>query len=529
MGKKRKAKKSDQDSSSEEQEKKRPATVDVEESSPTLLDGDKQEEKNDEASSEIDSSSTSESILSGREGLTTVTEQDSKYDADIPEVTVVLEDIKQFEEHCRETPYDKVSVLRHGKMVKQISYLTKKVEEFVTERKTMKMRLIQLEKFITRLEKLEKDYIKVTKEQVSTNFIVEKLGKIEEVLTKLSKTQTGTNTLIGNLGEIEEVVNKMDKTQVGTNAMLEKLGKIEKVISKVEQEQVGTKRDIEKPMTFAEKLKSQGTNFAEIQAAVSPRHVIAIYPKGDSNYRSSDETKAALVNSMVPVKEKLKIRAVKKIGNNGLLIETTTKEDMTKIIQNEKLKAAGLVAGPVAKKRPQIIIYDVPKEISDNNLLSSLRRQNLEGMDKETVKDGVVILHKKVNKDSETSNYIVEAKTEIRNKLINQGRVFIGWHSLRVRDYINVSRCYKCQDYGHVSKHCRATCDICGHCGTEGHTYNTCPNKNKDPKCINCKKRGREHEHSTRSRVCPSYSIALENHISRIDYDSEIKSQEQTL
>ena len=505
MGKKRKAKKSDQDSSSEEQEKKRPATVDVEESSPTLLDGDKQEEKNDEASSEIDSSSTSESILSGREGLTTVTEQDSKYDADIPEVTVVLEDIKQFEEHCRETPYDKVSVLRHGKMVKQISYLTKKVEEFVTERKTMKMRLIQLEKFITRLEKLEKDYIKVTKEQVSTNFIVEKMGKIEEVLTKLSKTQTGTNTLIRNLGETEEVVNKMDKTQVGT------------------------KSDKEKPMTFAEKLKSQGTNFAEIRAAVSPRHVIAIYPKGGSIYKSSDETKAALVISMVPVKEKLKIRAVKKIGNNGLLIETTTKEDMTKIIQNERLKAAGLVAGPVAKKRPQIIIYDVPKEISDNNLLSSLRRQNLEGMDKETVKDGVVILHKKVNKDSETSNYIVEAKTEIRNKLINQGRVFIGWHSLRVRDYINVSRCYKCQDYGHVSKHCRATCDICGHCGTEGHTYNTCPNKNKDPKCINCKKRGREHEHSTRSRVCPSYSIALENHISRIDYDSEIKSQEQTL
>ena len=124
-------------------------------------------------------------------------------------------------------------------MVKQISYLTKKVEEYVTERKTLKMRLLQLEKFNTRQEKLEKDFIKVTKEQVSTNFIVEKLGKIEGVLTKLAKTQIGTNTLIGNLGEIEEVVNKMDKTQVGTNAMLEKLGKIEKVISKVSMNKSG--------------------------------------------------------------------------------------------------------------------------------------------------------------------------------------------------------------------------------------------------------------------------------------------------
>ena len=322
--------------------------------------------------------------------------------------------------------------------------------------------------------------------------------------------------MVGNMGEIGEVVNKVEKAQVRTNAMLEKLGKIEEVITKVEKEQVGTKMDTEKPMTFAEKLKNQGTNFAEIRAAVFPRHVIAIYSKGDSSYKSSEETKVAIMTSMVPVKEKLKIRAVKKIGNNGVLIETTTKEDMTRVIQNEKLNAAGLVARPVAKKRPQIIIYDVPKDIS-NNYLSSLRRQNLEGMDKERVKDGVTISHKKDNRDSETSNWVIEAKPENRNNPIKQGRVYIEWYSLRIRDNINVSRCYKCQDYGHVSKHCRAAKDISGHCGTEGHTFKNCPNTNKNPKCI--KKRGREHEHSTRSRECPSYNIALENHINRIEYE----------
>ena len=131
MSKKSNVRKSDQDSSSEEQEKKRSATVDVDEACPTLLEGnrpkiessmitktstlqisgDKQEEKNDEASSEIDSSSSSESVSSGIEGSTTMAEQDNKYEADIPEVTVVLEDIKQFEEHCRVIPYNKVSVI----------------------------------------------------------------------------------------------------------------------------------------------------------------------------------------------------------------------------------------------------------------------------------------------------------------------------------------------------------------------------------------------------------------------------------
>ena len=92
--------------------------------------------------------------------MTTTAEHDNKYETAIPEVNVVLEDIKQFVEHCREIPFDKVTKMRHGKMVKPISFVIKKVEEFVKERETLKIRLHQLGNFNTRQEKLEEAFIK---------------------------------------------------------------------------------------------------------------------------------------------------------------------------------------------------------------------------------------------------------------------------------------------------------------------------------------------------------------------------------
>ena len=329
-------------------------------------------------------------------------------------------------------------------------------------------------------------------------------------------------SLVKEKEALEELLNQ----SANFNTKFEEL---ERIVSKVADEQSGISRVPQSETTYAEKLKSPDTRIAVIRTTVPPRHVIAVYPKENSKIKSSEETKAALMSCMVPVKEKLKIRGVKGIANNGILIETTTKEDVTRVLENKKLNVAGLVAGPPAKKRPQIIIYDAPANISENDILYALRRQNLQGIEKKIVTEGIEISHKTGKKDSETTNWVLNVKSEIRNHLIKQGRVYIDWFSLKVKDYISVSRCYKCQGYGHVSKYCRMNKDTCGHCAIEGHTYNNCPNKNKDPKCINCKKRGREHEHSSRSPICPSYALALKTHISRIDYDSKIESQELTL
>ena len=132
--------------------------------------------------------------------------------------------------------------------------------------------------------------------------------------------------------------------------------------------------------------------------------MINIYPKQDSNLRSSEDTKTAVMSSLAPTKEKLKIRSVKKLANNGVLIKTTNKDNATRMLQSEKLTAAGLVAGLQGEKRPQVIVYDVPTDTSDKDFLAAIRHQNLEGTDKGKLKEEVKISHRTGNRNADTNN-----------------------------------------------------------------------------------------------------------------------------
>ncbi|KAK1134261.1 hypothetical protein K0M31_012043 [Melipona bicolor] len=76
--------------------------------------------------------------------------------------------------------------------------------------------------------------------------------------------------------------------------------------------------------------------------------------------KTSDATKETLISSLASAKEKLKIRGVKKIANNGVLVEIATKEDLERVLKSKNLQAAGFVTGLPAKKKPRIIVYDVP-------------------------------------------------------------------------------------------------------------------------------------------------------------------------
>ena len=69
------------------------------------------------------------------------------------------------------------------------------------------------------------------------------------------------------------------------------------------------------------------------------------------------------MENLAPAKEKLRISGLKKISNNRVVVETTTKEEMERVLKNEKLREAGLVASIPAKKRPMIIVYDVPAQL----------------------------------------------------------------------------------------------------------------------------------------------------------------------
>ncbi|KAL0269068.1 UNVERIFIED_CONTAM: hypothetical protein PYX00_010804 [Menopon gallinae] len=121
------------------------------------------------------------------------------------------------------------------------------------------------------------------------------------------------------------------------------------------------------------------------------------------------------------------------------------------------------------------------------------------------------------NKDTPRTTWVATVSPDVRTQVITTGRLYIGWSSCRVTDYCSITRCYKCQRYGHVAKHCRSQ-ETCGHCAEEGHNRKSCPHLEKPASCANCQRGKKPHQHEVTDRKCPSYQAFLELEIQRTRY-----------
>ncbi|KAF2888572.1 hypothetical protein ILUMI_17601 [Ignelater luminosus] len=82
-------------------------------------------------------------------------------------------------------------------------------------------------------------------------------------------------------------------------------------------------------------------------------------------------------------------------------------------------------------------------------------------------------------RNQNTTNWVLKINPEIRKILITRGRVCFGQTACPVADFIRISRCYKCQRFGHISKFCKSRSQ-CGICSSVSHETNECGVKNNE-------------------------------------------------
>lgn len=118
--------------------------------------------------------------------------------------------------------------------------------------------------------------------------------------------------------------------------------------------------------------------------------------------------------------------------------------------------------------------------------------------------DGAIKLRKTYN---ETQAATFKVPADVANKMIEAGKVKVGWVVCHLRRSQQLLRCFKCFGYNHISKNCKAGADrskTCWRCGVDGHLARTCKN---DPKCSLCSE-AEGNKHPTGSIKCKAYKAA---------------------
>lgn len=223
-------------------------------------------------------------------------------------------------------------------------------------------------------------------------------------------------------------------------------------------------------------------------------------------------------DNLNPRTDKIKIKKIKTTKKN-IIIETVTESDSEKIIKHAKLNHKMTIERP-KKKLPKVILYDVPTNMTTDDLTDYAYEQNFEDIcTREEFNNEFQPKFKTGPRDKETTHHVVEVSPRVRKEVIQRGRIYLPFLSVTAKDYLVIPRCNKCQDLGHVAKHCQCENIICAHCGEKDHERKECSNKDNPKKCIACHKRGKKCNKTGKDwRDCETYRLLMQREIDRTEY-----------
>lgn len=265
-----------------------------------------------------------------------------------------------------------------------------------------------------------------------------------------------------------------------------------------------------KRISYAQVTSTEHRAPAPVPPAPVKTYSVLIYPGTDSKEETSDDTKETLTKCVRPSKLGIQIEKVVRIGNKGVCLESSSPDLARKIEESTEFKNTKLVLKVPEKRKPRMCVIGVRKSVGEDELISCIKVQS------ETENSEVRVVFPFGKKESSRRNWVVEVDAETRKALLNSGRVYVDYDKYRVSEYIQITRCFKCQGHGHLSKDCRKeeACSICA--GT--HSHRDCTNKG-EPKCVNCLQNNETNsDHQAVDPNCPVYKRKLANFEKRIDY-----------
>ena len=328
----------------------------------------------------------------------------------------------------------------------------------------------------------------------------------EEIEKVLKETRNEWETIMKE--KFETVIKVIKDLMFDQTIQVKK--KIENVERKVEKKMDEDKKEMKK-MNFVEVVKQQ-----------KREEVIVVQPK---KTQKSEDTLHECMQKLKPDTMKVGIDKVINTKKGGLIIACGSKKEKEKFA-TEARKQLGdeyEIKTPQSIK-PKIRIFDLQNCLNDEELVRCLKDQNEEIFGDKTEVQVVV------NKEIETSSKhgekrkrimaVVAVDSDVFMKMIQKGRLNIGWERCRIEEYVGIRKCYKCFSYYHKSIDCKSAIKCLKCCGE--HLAKDCESVTEEcGNCIDFNKRlglALDANRNVNSKECHVYVRKCEEMKKRIDY-----------
>ncbi|XP_023235504.1 uncharacterized protein LOC111634902 [Centruroides sculpturatus] len=234
----------------------------------------------------------------------------------------------------------------------------------------------------------------------------------------------------------------------------------------------------------------------------------------------AEEIKKRIKQQLNPKVLKVGITKVRKIRNQSVLIEVERKGSEKQLIE-EINKITNLTAREPKKILPKIAIYNVPKDLTKEEITEAIFQQNTRIADQYTSMEEFkkdILIKYKWGRKPDVNHWVCEVAPKLKKSLTKQKKINIDWVRCNTEEYFNIIQCFRCCKYGHFAKECSSDRAYCNHCGGD-HKYAECRNKSTAPSCINCvRNNANNFAHRANQSCCGERMKIIRNIQTRTNY-----------
>jgi len=223
-------------------------------------------------------------------------------------------------------------------------------------------------------------------------------------------------------------------------------------------------------------ISKAAKNFRSQDAA--RRSTIVIKPLGDSSLKQPRDIKSKLAQSINCQNLGIHLEKVNQTKKSNLVVKVQSEEEAKTLINsiNSNSELRNLFTAAIPKNiLKRVILSRVPLNVTEEQLLKSLAD--------ELKCDSSLLSIKKLSRaDSTFITYLLYLPDALASVLLTKGRHLLNFHTILIKKYIRITRCFKCNCYGHTFHNCQFEV-YCTKCSL-GHDTKNC---NSDSySCVNC-------------------------------------------